>query len=137
MQQSIVGFVSSSMAARKMSFSFGSDQILFSFLCGRSLIAMSTPPCFVLWLHDGLSFLWIFYPRRKRASSVMSSVSQVSVRQMMLYPNLAISFAKASQLFVSRKLLTLKFSVLIFGCVSSCQSNSSDNSFCFYSFCCL
>ena len=31
-----------------MSSSFGSDQ-MFTLLCGRSLIAMSTPPCFVLW----------------------------------------------------------------------------------------
>ena len=84
MQQSFVGLglLGSSTAASSMSFSFGSDQ-MFTLLCGRSLIAIRTPPCIVLWLHDGLSFLWISYPRRKRASSGMSSVSQVSVRQVM------------------------------------------------------
>ena len=107
MQQGIVGFgfVGSSFAASSMSFSFGSDQ-MFTLLCGRSLIAMSTPPCFVLWLQNSLSFLWISYPRRKRASSGMSLFSQVSVKRRMSYHNLAISFSKAS-LMKLRSFLTL------------------------------
>ena len=68
MQQIIVGFafVGSSTAASSMSYSFGSDQMC-TYLCGRSLIAKKTPLCFNFWLHYGLSFLWISYPRRKRA----------------------------------------------------------------------
>ena len=131
MQQGIVGFgfVGSSTAASSMSFSFGSDQ-MFTLLCGRSLIAMSTPSCFVLWLHDCLSFLWISYPRRKRASSGMSLVSQVSVRRRMSYNKSAISLSKAN-LLKSKSFLTLQISVLIFGFVFSSQSNSSDDCFCF------
>ena len=103
-------FVGGSTSANSRSFSFGSDQ-MFTLSCGRSLIALRTPPCFVLWLHDGLSFLWISFPRRSRASSGMSSVNQVSVKQRISYPNLPTSFAKASRLLKSRRLITLKISV--------------------------
>ena len=91
MLQSIVcfGFVVSSTAVNSMSFSFGSDH-MFTLLCGRSLNTMNTPPRCVLLLHDGLYFLWVSYPRRKRASSGMSSVSQVSERPGISYSNLAI-----------------------------------------------
>ena len=55
----------------------------------------------------------------------------------MSYPNLQILFAKASRLLKSRRLLTLKISVLIFGFVFSSQLNSSDESFVSNLLCCL
>ena len=107
LQQRIVGFgfVGSSTAAISMSL-FGSEQ-MFTLLLGRSLIARSTPPCFILWLRDGLTSLWISYPRMKRTSSGLSFFSHVSVRQRMSYINLAIWFATASRLLKSRRLLRL------------------------------
>ena len=59
MQQSNVGFGLVGNSTATYSILFRSGQ-MYTLLCGRSLIAISTPPCLVLWLQDGLSLLWIW-----------------------------------------------------------------------------